>query len=76
MSVKDALGALRPALVTDADKVGVPVVRQGDIFAIPAPLTTRDMIRKARTAPPRSRPARYWANGTISEADSPRPREG
>jgi hypothetical protein len=52
VSVKDAFEALRPTLVIDADKVGVPVTRQGDIFAIPSPLTTRELRKAADGATP------------------------
>jgi hypothetical protein len=52
VSVKDAFEALRPASVTGADKVGVQVTRQGDIFAIPSPLTTRELRKAADGATP------------------------
>jgi hypothetical protein len=52
VSVKDAFEALRPALVTDADKTGVQVTRQGDIFAVPSPLTTRELRKAADGATP------------------------
>lgn len=45
VSVKDALEVLRPQEVKDADRHGLTVTRQGDVFAVPAPISTRE-VRK------------------------------
>jgi hypothetical protein len=42
-TVAEAFDALRPAEVREADAAGLPVVRQGDVFAIPVELTTRGL---------------------------------
>jgi hypothetical protein len=45
-SVADALHALKPAEVIAAEQAGLSVTRQGDVFAIPATLTTRQLPHK------------------------------
>lgn len=43
VSVKDALNMLRPPEVIAADIAGLTVTRQGDVFAVPVTMTTRDV---------------------------------
>jgi hypothetical protein len=42
-TVAEAFAALRPMMVQEADDAGLTVTRQGDVFAIPSHLTTRDI---------------------------------
>lgn len=51
VSVKDAFEMLRPAQVKDADRRGEQITRQGDIFAVPSVLITRDLRKLADGAP-------------------------
>jgi hypothetical protein len=46
-TIDEALTALRPALVTDADAAGLTVTRQGDVFAVPTTLSTREVRKMA-----------------------------
>src|SRR5205807_5656196 len=45
-SVADALDALKPPEVIAAEAAGLPVTRQGDVFAIPTTLRTRHLPGK------------------------------
>ena len=45
VSVKDALELLRPDPVRAADAANIAVTRQGDVFAVPSPLSTREVRR-------------------------------
>lgn len=45
-TVEDALHALKPPEVVAAETAGVACTRQGDVFAIPATLTTRQLPHK------------------------------
>jgi hypothetical protein len=45
-SVEDAVHALKPPEVTAAETAGVTCTRQGDVFAIPTTVTTRQLPRK------------------------------
>jgi hypothetical protein len=47
-TVPDAFEALKPTAVKLAIHAGLDVLRQGDIFAIPTSLTTRELTRRAR----------------------------
>lgn len=47
MTVEEAFEALAPAEVKRAREAGLDVLRQGDIFAIPTSLTTREVKRRA-----------------------------
>lgn len=49
VTVEEAFEALKPLAVVNALAAGLPVQRQGDIFAIPTSLTTREL--KARAIP-------------------------
>lgn len=46
-TVAEALEALKPPEVTDAEAAGVTVQRQGDVFAIPLEITTRGVRAEA-----------------------------
>jgi hypothetical protein len=70
-TVEGAYTDLRPQLVRDADAAGVEVTRQGDMFAVPTTLSTREIKlltphRKGRIV---KRPARglLGTNHTASE---------
>jgi hypothetical protein len=45
-SVTDALDSLKPPEVIAAEAAGLPVTRQGDVFAIPTTVATRRLPRK------------------------------
>jgi hypothetical protein len=47
-SVMEALDMLKPRLVLDAEKKGLEVRRQGEWFAVPASIATRQLMRDAR----------------------------
>jgi hypothetical protein len=47
-TVAEALTALRPNDVLAADQAGVHVTRQGDVFAVPAEITTRELPGPSR----------------------------
>ena len=74
-TVAEALTALRLAEVLAADAAGVPVTRQGDVFAIPADVLTRELPAGARQAyvlgvnhvatEVRERDGVTWARGTL-----------
>lgn len=44
-TVAAALESLKPRTVKAAEVAGLPVVRQGDVFAVPAGKTTRELVR-------------------------------
>lgn len=48
-TVAEAFEALRPPVVKLADRAGLPVTRQGDVFAVPTEFTTRDLHAHAPT---------------------------
>ena len=47
-SVTEALDMLKPALVQGAEKEGITVRRQGEWFAVPASIATRQLMRDVR----------------------------
>lgn len=57
-TVAAALDALKPDRVREAEAAGLPVLRQGDVFAIPAAVTTRE-LRQAGTRIPAHYGRRY-----------------
>lgn len=48
-SYAEAIEALKPASVVTAEKLGIPVLRQGDIFFIATDYTTRDLKTQGAT---------------------------
>lgn len=47
-TVEQALDDLRPDPVVQAERSGLTVIRQGDVFAIPTSLTTRELTARAQ----------------------------
>jgi hypothetical protein len=45
LTVEDAYDALKPEIVRTAEGAGLEITRQGDIFAVPTELTTREVRR-------------------------------
>lgn len=63
-SVADGFEALRPAAVQAADRAGVQVTRQGDVFAIPLPEMTTRHVRKLGEA---SRMTPVWPSHVATD---------
>lgn len=49
LTVKHAIDDLRPDEVVKAQNAGIDVIRQGDVFALPTSLTTRDLTRQSNS---------------------------
>ena len=63
-TVSEAIEALKPAAVREAEADGLTVTRQGDVFAIPSAVSTRDLHRQGAT---RTRAYVLNVNHTASE---------
>jgi hypothetical protein len=48
-TVDDAFEALKPTAVLEAERDGLEVTRQGDVFAIPTDITTRELRKSGET---------------------------
>jgi hypothetical protein len=62
-TVTEAVGALKPETVRDAEAAGISVLRQGDVFAVQAPDVTRRQLRAAGGEPVPSEPRRWGEGG-------------
>ena len=62
-TVEEALDALKPPEVAAAEAAGMACTRQGDVFAIPATLTTRQLPRKRRARSLRAAPQPHGHRG-------------
>jgi hypothetical protein len=49
-TIEDAIEALKPKTVLAAEAAGLEVLRQGDVFAIPTSLTTKELESRAKPA--------------------------
>jgi hypothetical protein len=50
-TVEEAFTSLKPGMVRFAEKMGVPVTRQGDVFAVPVDFTAADLKALGATRP-------------------------